>query len=91
MVSEEGACLSSSQQPPLKQTIPNFQQRKEHHKAKKTETHREKKCDGSVQRDTRHTDQSQKRRPVIWSVELEYYQVVTAITRKMIEQKIPHH
>jgi len=40
MLSEEGACLSSSQQPPLKQTITNFQ-KKGMDQSKKTATQRE--------------------------------------------------
>jgi hypothetical protein len=64
MFSEEGACLSSSQQAPLTRT--------ETDSNKKRVTKQKKMFDGSVQRVNRHTDQSQERRPVIWSVELEY-------------------
>lgn len=70
MLSEEGACC-----PHRNSLLQNNQPNKGSDgniKAKKRKT---EKTDGSVQRDYRHTDQTLKARPVVWSVELEYYQV----------------
>jgi hypothetical protein len=69
-----GSLLSSSQQPPQPQNKFKYKQRKQTQKMQIWIEKKKIKLNGSVQRGNRQTNLIERERPVIWSVELEYFE-----------------